>query len=343
MRTTDVPLPKVVGLIGAGGIANAHLPAWLELGVEVVVYSTDDRAPALVAAHGGGEVAGSLDELLARAELVDVCTPTYTHPELVARAAQAGRGVICEKPLALTVEESLEMVRVCEAAGVPLYPAQVVRFFPAYRALQRSVAAGDLGTPAVLRFSRLASRPQRAWFHDPALSGGILLDQMIHDLDMARWLAGEVTQVQARAVTRDTEDGPISTAQAVLTHADGAISTVTGGWLAPTTTFRTTFGVAGTKGYLRYDSAAPGPVRVDAPSAAGTGGTLLPRTLGDSPFLLELAELGSACCGGSPARVSALDGVAAVALGLAANQSLDTGGAVTVADLRTRLEPLEQH
>lgn len=343
MRTTDVQLPRVVGLIGAGGIANAHLPAWLALGAEVVLHSTDDNAPALAAAHGGGIVVDSLDELLDRAEIVDICTPTPTHPDLVARAAQAGCAVICEKPLALTVEEALGMLRICREAGVPLYPAQVVRFFPAYRALQRSVAAGDIGDPAVLRFTRLASRPQRAWFHDPRLSGGVILDQMIHDLDMARWLAGDVTRVHARTVGRETPDGPITTAQVVLTHADGAISTATGGWLGPQTTFRTSFSAAGTRGYLSYDSAAPGPVRVDAPSAPGTGGSLLPRTLGDSPFLLELGEFAAAICTGASSRVSALDGVAAVALGVAANESLATGRSVTVPGADTLNARLEQN
>jgi predicted dehydrogenase len=316
-----------VGMVGAGGIANAHLPAWLHVGAEVGVYSLHG-APELVARHGAGHVAGSLDELLASVDVVDVCTPTYTHPEIVSAAAAAGRHVLCEKPLALDAATAGAMAQACAAAGVQLYPGHVVRYFPEYVALQAAVAGGAVGIPAVLRFDRCGARPRRAWFADPALSGGIVMDQMIHDLDFARWLGGEVESVHARLhdSAPGTATGVVS-AHVVARHRGGVISSVTGTWARPGTRFRYGFHVAGTDGVLSYDSAADPSLRTDTGAPAGDGAErLLPDvSLVESPFVAEIGEFAAAFAGGPAPRVSAADGVAAVRLAAAANASLVTG------------------
>ncbi len=334
LRTEDDDVTLTVALIGAGGIAAAHLPAWLTLGAEVRVHSVQGAA-ALVERNTGGTVVDSLEAALAGADVVDVCTPTGTHPALVAAAAAAGAHVLCEKPLALSLAEALEMVEVCRTAGVQLYPGHVVRWFPAYERMHAAVAAGEVGEVAVQRFTRTGSRPTQPWFADPALSGGIVLDQMIHDLDFARWNAGEVSEVFARSVSTPStgESLGVVSAHVVLTHRSGALSHVTGTWATAGTPFHTSFDVAGVAGVLTHDSAEHPPLRVSGTSStAGTG--LLPATTGESPYLSEIRELAAAFRGGPPPRVSAADGVAAVQLALAANESLRTGQPVTV-------EPLE--
>lgn len=322
--------PLRVGVVGAGGIANLHLPAWLAIGAEVRVYSAVG-APDLVARHGGA-LAGSLDELLADVDVVDVCTPTFTHPEIVFAAAAAGRHVLCEKPLALDAATAEAMVKACASAGVRLYPGHVVRFFAEYAALQRAVAAGSIGTPAVLRFHRCGARPLAGWFADPELSGGIIMDQMIHDLDFARWIGGEVETVFARLVdaSPSTGDGVLS-AQVTATHRGGAISCVTGVWARQGTRFRYGFQVAGTDGLLEFDSAAASPLIVDSGSPVPGGGLLSVSPMVESPFLTEIRELAAAFAGGPTPRVSASDGVAAVRMAVAANESLNTGRTVEVA------------
>lgn len=319
--------PLRVGMVGAGGIANAHLPAWLHAGAEVGVYSLHG-APDLVERHGAGDVVGSFDELFAAVDVVDVCTPTYTHPEIVFAAAAAGRHVLCEKPLALDAATAEAMAQACAAAGVQLYPGHVVRYFPEYAALQSAVAGGAIGTPAVLRFDRCGARPRRAWFADPELSGGIIMDQMIHDLDFARWLGGEVESVHARLhdSAPGTTTGVVS-AHVVARHRGGAISSITGTWARPGTRFRYGFHAAGTDGRLSFDSAADPSLRTDTGAPPDDGGErLLPDvSLVESPFIAEIAELAAAFTGGPTPRVSAADGVAAVRLAAAANASLATG------------------
>jgi myo-inositol 2-dehydrogenase / D-chiro-inositol 1-dehydrogenase len=314
-------------MVGAGGIANAHLPAWLHVGAEVGVYSLHGAAE-LVGRHGGGRVVGSLDELLAAVDVVDVCTPTYTHPEVVLAAAAAGRHVLCEKPLALDATTAEAMAKACAAAGVQLYPGHVVRWFPEYAAMQRAVADGAIGTPAVLTFHRCGARPRRAWFADPELSGGIIMDQMIHDLDFARWIGGEVESVHARMSDSapGTATGVVS-AHVTARHRTGVISNVTGTWARPGTRFRYGFRVAGTDGMLTYDSSTDPSLRTDTGAAADDGAErLLPDvSLVESPFIAEIRELAAAFSGGPPPRVSAADGVAAVRLAAAANASLASG------------------
>ncbi|WP_394428766.1 Gfo/Idh/MocA family protein [Streptomyces sp. SGAir0957] len=320
-----------VGLIGAGGIARAHLPAWTELGARVTILSTDGHAEKLAAQYAAFDVTAvhSLAELLERSTVVDVCTPTFTHRHLTLEAIAAGKHVVCEKPLALTVAEAREMTDAAEAAGVMLFPAHVVRYFPAYEALAQSVAAGRVGPPAVLRFSRSGRYPVWApWFSDPALSGGILVDQMIHDLDFARLLAGEVVRVHARVRGRQEPgavDGDVATGTAVLTHASGAISHVLGVWGLPDLPFRTTFRVAGPGGVLEHDSTAHTGFRVLAQGARALGEGIPGSPMTESPYLTELREFAAAVAGGPPPRVSARDGVEAVRIAAAAAESARTG------------------
>lgn len=321
--------PLRVGMIGAGGIAHAHLPAWLEQGAEVIIYSLDGAAE--IAAKIGGTAVDSLDELLAGVDIVDVCTPTPYHREYIEAAAAAGKHVVSEKPLGRTSDDARAAIDACAAAGVQLYPGHVVRFFSEYQTMHREVAAGTIGTIAVQRFTRTGSRPVKDWYADEAQSGGIILDQMIHDLDFARWNAGEVRTAFARqTATGEGKDAVIS-AQVVLTHVDGAISYVGGTWARPGTTFRTTFEIAGTGGLLTHDSTQYKPVVIDGGARTEQGTGLLPAVHGVSPFVTEIGEFARAFTGGAAPRVAAEDGYAAILIAEAAIESLRTGQPVEVA------------
>jgi len=318
--------PLAVGVVGAGGIAHPHADAWHALGAQITIYSADAAAPALAERYGGTAVY-SMAELIASCEVVDVCTPTFVHDEIVLAAAAAGKHVVCEKPLARTHRQAVEMIEACENAGRQLYPGQVVRFFPEYAAAKRAVDSGRIGQPAILRFSRRGAAPLQPWFSDVGASGGILLDQMIHDLDYARWVAGDVERVYAQITGGD---GKPTTAYVVLTHESGALSHVTGGWGHPNTVFRTTFSLAGSTGLIEHDSIRNPPLAWDLADSGSAGGTLLPSMdFAESPFLTELREFAAAFSGGPAPRVSAADGLAALDIGLAALESARTGRAVS--------------
>ena len=170
-----------------------------------------------------------------------------------------------------------------------LFPLALIflAFIPAYAQLRRAVGDGLLGELAVLRFYRSGAFPVRApWFADLDSSGGIILDMMIHDLDIARWVAGEVTRVSASWVRRD---GPVEAAHVLLTHASGVISQISGLWGSPRTRFTTGYAAAGTGGTLEHDSAAARATAVATSSAAiGRNNACGNRTM--SPSVAESAK-----------------------------------------------------
>ena len=181
-----------VGLIGAGNIAHVHVAAWKALGARVLVHS-HDGAPELASQYGL-EVASSLDGVLREVEFVDIVTPSPTHKEIALAAIKAGRNVICEKPLTLTAADSHEVIAAAASAGVRVYPAHVVRFFPAYKAAYDAVRAGRIGDVAVARFFRQASSPAGAgWYRDVARSGGPLPPATLLGFARSGPAAGETT------------------------------------------------------------------------------------------------------------------------------------------------------
>jgi predicted dehydrogenase len=322
-----------VGLVGAGVISHNHLPNLLRLGAEVRVYS-EAGAPELVSAHGGtvsaSTVSASLDELLDWAEIIDLASPTFTHYPLARQALLAGRDVICEKPLARTDEQAAELVSLAERAGRHLYPSHVVRYFPAYARLHGAVRDQRLGDLAVLRFYRSGGFPLRsAWFADLELSGGVVLDMMIHDLDIARWLAGEVTQVSATWTRKDGPQ-PAEAAHVLLTHASGAITQVSGLWGAQHLRFTTGYFAAGTGGTLEYDRVAEQGLVADLERGPARGEAVPETDPAEDPYFLVLEDFLGAIQHGTPARVTAADGAAAVRIANAAMRSAQDGRPVTL-------------
>lgn len=297
---------------------------------------SEHGADEIVQTHGGGTVVSTLQELLDSVDVVFIATPTFTHADIARRALEAGKHIITEKPVTLTNADAQDLLRLAHQTDRHVYPAHVVRYFPEYVRLKAAVDAGRLGDLAVLRFARSGSFPTRtAWFADPELSGGIIMDQMIHDLDIARWVAGEVTTVSATSVRTGNETTPIEAAHVLLTHESGAISHVAGVWGAAHLEFTTEYSVAGTLGTLTHSSARERNYTTDYADLSA-GAQLTPATdPAASPYFLELQEFVTAIQGGSQPRVTLSDGVAAVRIANAALESLRTGQPVDLASERS--------
>lgn len=312
-----------IGLIGLGGISAAHLDAWQTLAPEfdLELHGFDHTPGKLVRA--GVTLHESREALFAAVDVVDICTPSWTHPEIIRAAADAGKPIICEKPLALTVDDAVKALRYCRERGVALQIGQVVRFFGEYEAANRSVKSGEYGEPAVLRFRRAGAQPSgNDWMQDATLSGGIAVDLMIHDLDQAIWMAGEVVRVFAQTALPKA-GGAHTHAYATLTHASGAISQVTASW-ALAGGFETSFDIACTKGMLAHESTDHPSVRADR-EGLFEGAGLLPAIAGTSPFATELRELLASVAYGEPARVDPVDAIKALSVALAVRESARTG------------------
>ena len=132
-----------IGVIGTGSIAAVHLDGWRRMpGIELVgYYDIVPEAADRAAQRYGGRVFATLDELFDAVDMVDICSPGTAHKENVLAAAAAGKAIICEKPLARHLADAVEMVETCERLGVPLFPAQVVRFFPMYSRVKERIDA----------------------------------------------------------------------------------------------------------------------------------------------------------------------------------------------------------
>ena len=143
-------------------------------------------------------------ELIALPELdaVIITTPTSTHADLVIAAAEAGKAIFCEKPLALTLPETWSSIQAVERAQVPLQVGFMRRFDAAYAKAKAMIESGQIGYPVT--FKSIGRDPfcPDPHYADPAKSGGLILDMAIHDFDLARWLMGsEVERVSAEGTT----------------------------------------------------------------------------------------------------------------------------------------------
>lgn len=206
-------------------IAGAQLYAVAEPDEQLRTALTDELGVAHSFAH--------VQELLALPELdaLVIATPTHTHAELVIAAARAGKAIFCEKPLALTLEETQNVLNVVAETSVPLQVGFMRRFDAAYMKARALISEGRIGRPVT--FKSIGRDPfcPRKEFADPALSGGLILDMGIHDFDLARWLmASEVERVSAEGtllVCDQLKDvGDIDNAVINLRFTDGALGNV---------------------------------------------------------------------------------------------------------------------
>jgi predicted dehydrogenase len=327
---------KRVGIVGSGFMGSTHAAAWRAEGVDVTIFSPDPAHAAATAADAGAATARTLDELLEQADIVDVCTPTDAHTPIVLAAAAAGRHVVCEKPLALSVADAEAMIAACGAAGVQLFVAHVLRYVAEYALAKAIVDRGEIGDPAVIKLKRAAFRPQKPaghWLFDPARSGGMAFDLTIHDIDFARWIAGDVVRAYAWSAGIERPDRPLDHAFLTLTHASGAITQIVGSWAYGPPTFRTRLEIAGSHGLIDYDSERAQPLLpfLHAKPDSGQGAVGIAKSLSrEDPFRDQLRDFLTAIQDGHEPRVTARDALEAVRIGLACNESARTGRAVDV-------------
>jgi len=329
-----------IGIAGVGTMGTTHAAAWCETGAEIVgvVAETMPEAETL-AETCGARIYEDFAAMIPDVDVVDICTPTHLHYEMVLQAAAQGKQVICEKPLARNVEQAREMLVACKQAGVHLLVAHVVRFFPEYALAKAAVDEGQIGRPGVIRLARGSYRPKKPvgnWFLDEAKSGGILMDLMIHDFDYARWIAGDVESVFAKKLSVNHPEAAVDYGLAILKHKSGALSHVAGAWAYPPPTFRTHIEIAGDAGLIEFDSDATAPIRTllhksgsgDAPDVG------LPASpVSESPHTTQIKEFYATLQDGRPPRVSAADGLTAVQIAQAAIESAESGKAVYLEDL----------
>lgn len=332
-----------VAVLGAGAMGRAHARAYTSLpDVEIAAIAATslERASALASQVGAQP---SIDPLALAADpsidAISVALPTHLHTEYTIAALRAGKYVLLEKPMGLTLAECDAMLDADRVAGGRLMVAHVLRFWPEYEALVAIVRGGSLGAPVAAYASRLSSGPTGgSWFGDPALTGGAVHDLHIHDLDLFNWLFGTPRSVVARG-----QRGPNSGWDHVFTTVDfGGVSAcaeasmiMPKGW-----PFTMTARVVCERGAVDFSYGAGG-AQIESDGAPRSRLTLyetghdprpLPFVAGDAYQRQCAAFVECARAGRTPDRATAAGGRRAVQTALAARESIEIGQPVMVDD-----------
>lgn len=186
-----------VAVVGAGGMGTVHISNYAHIeGCKVVAVCDAAESGRAKAAEFGIKAYAGIGELLASedVDVVDICTPTFTHVENAMAALEAGKHVICEKPAALAKADAKMMFDKAREKGVRIFIGQVLQYAPETIVLRGLVDSGEYGKVLDAQFLRLSARPRwitNGWMFDKAKSGLLPFDLHIHDLDLIISLFGE--------------------------------------------------------------------------------------------------------------------------------------------------------
>ena len=221
-----------VGLLGAGRIGQVHASVIAAHECSTLAAISDVYAPAAeeLAAKYHAQVRSS-DEIIADDAInaVLIATSTDTHSDLIEAATQAGKAVMCEKPVDLSLERARACLKAVSATGRPVMIGFNRRFDPSFAAIRDSLAAGQIGKAELLSVTSFDPAPPPVEYIK--VSGGMFRDMMIHDFDMTNFIMGEtpVSISASGACLVDPEigrAGDIDTAVVTLSYADGKLAVI---------------------------------------------------------------------------------------------------------------------
>ncbi len=287
-----------VGILGMGFMGNCHFHAYGACkGVQIAALCDIDAARLQADAATTGNIAtGGRRKDLSRVttytdaeplftdpdvDVVDVVLPTYLHAEYAIRALEAGKHVICEKPMAICSADAKKMLAAAKKARRRLFVAQCIRFWPAYATARDLIRSHKYGKVRSAVFTRVSATPTwswQQWLHDPRKSGSAALDLHIHDADYILHLFGKPKSVFSRGC--GSARAGFEHIVTAYDYGGSSLITAEGAWeYAPSFPFSMTFRVAMEKATLEL--AADGNLRlhggdgssVVVPVAAGDGYT----------------------------------------------------------------------
>jgi len=224
-----------IGIIGAGRIGNVHAESITyhipDARVAMVTDVMEESARKLAERFGVPKYSGDYMDILndPAIDAVLVCSPTPTHADISIAAMKAGKHVFCEKPVHTSIEKIREVARVEEETGRKLQIGFNRRFDHNHRHVQQLAQDGTLGSIEIIKITSRDPEPPSPEY--AASSGGLYIDMMIHDFDMAMFLAGsDVTEVYAMGTSlvdkRIGEAGDVDTAIVTLTFENGALGVI---------------------------------------------------------------------------------------------------------------------
>ncbi|HUG48013.1 MAG TPA: Gfo/Idh/MocA family oxidoreductase [Candidatus Limnocylindria bacterium] len=316
----------------AGGIPGARLVGVADPAEEARVRAAEELACEQFA----DPLAALSDE---RVAAVVIATPTFTHAELAVAALREGKHVLCEKPLASSVEEGRAIERALDQSGNVFMMAFMRRFDAGFRRAHELIGQGAIGQPLYVRSTTRGPGLPPPWAWDVARSGGLIAEVNSHDIDTVRWLTGcEYVTVRAlgRAAKRpdiaaehpgfvDVLAVQASLDEGVIAHIDGACPADYG--------YDARAEVYGTQGMLLVGSPSEGPLVVTREHARRDTIHGWAHLFADA-YRAEDSHFVAACLGRQPARTDLTDGLRALEVVAAVNRSLGEDREVRLAELR---------
>lgn len=245
-------------ILGAGAMGNTHVTGVRANGSEhaeyVAVCDIDKERCDAFAEKYGLKAYYDFDEMLKddSIEVVDVCLPSFMHEKFAVAAADAGKNILVEKPVAFTLEEAENIYNAAERNNVLIMTAQVLRFWPEYAKIKEIVDSGEIGDVITIYAGRLGQMPTWAeWYKDPAKSGETLMNLTLHDIDFVHFLLGEPKSVYS-AGTKDEHDN-YNDVMNIFTFKNGTNVLVDGSLrMTPGYPFTMHMRVLGTKGTIEF-------------------------------------------------------------------------------------------
>lgn len=261
-----------VAIVGMGGMGWFHASKYLQMPqVNLVAIADitpdrldakrtvqiniagDNRSADLSAVRRYADASRLIAE--ENVDVIDVCLPTFLHARYTIEALQHGRNVLCEKPMALTLDEAQAMIDAAGQAGKLLMIAQCIRFWPEYRFLRDCVRDERFGKLLSLSLTRIGGKPiwsWQNWFLDPARSGGPIQDLHIHDVDFVNYLLGKPDRLFCTA-RRSDATGAYDVMHTVFDYTHGPQVHLHAGWSNVQTPFVASYDAWFERGFIRAD------------------------------------------------------------------------------------------
>ncbi len=333
-----------LGLIGMGRLGSVYA-GYLTQRVQKakLLAASDHNAAAETQARELGVTKWypHYQDLLADREIdaVVIVTPTSTHHDIVSCAAQAGKAIFCEKPLSLSLAEARAIEQVIASTRVFFHMGLMRRFDKGYRAAKEKIEQGVIGTPVVYKSSSRDPYRPSLEFLDPNKSGGIIVDMGIHDLDIARWVMGEVRSVYSLGGTlaypEMKEIGDLDNAIVNLYFESGTLGVVD---LSRSGVYgydiRTE--ILGTKGTLKIGYLRETPVLVMTKEGITHDAVPYFMQRFEQAYIAQLQDFVDRLWRDEPPSVTCADGVAALEVCLAATLSFKEDRPVSLQQYRER-------
>jgi len=339
-----------VGIIGLGFMGKMHFGVHQASGKSRVaaICDTDERklagdwssiagnindASAKSVDLGGVKTYSDFDEMLGdeEIELVDVTLPTYLHAEYAIRALEAGKHVLCEKPITLTVAEADDLLVAARKSKKKFMVAQCIRFWPEYAWLREVVSRRKYGRVYVATFRRISATPTwgwKNWLQDHTKSGGAVIDLHIHDIDYINYLFGMPQAVTSTGVSK-TSGGVDHIVTAYHYETENFMVVAEGDWTGhPATPFEMSFQITCETATILYSSARPKTLAVYPKG----GGVDYPDFKPGDGYHNEINYFLD-CIGNNttPTVVTPAEAQEALAVALAEIQSVESGKTVAIA------------